>query len=451
MENNLLLSKVKKLPKVPGVYLFKNSAGKIIYVGKAKILRNRVKSYFQGNLLQGSKTKSLVDRIFDLEYIEALSELEALILEAQLIKKYKPKYNIALKDDKSYLYIVIRNEKVIKSGREVIVPKVLTCHETDLKRKDIVFGPYPHGRTAQYVVRTLRKALPYRDCSVSKFNKYARMDQPCLYGHIGLCSAPCTSSTSILEYKKDISRLRSILSGKSSSMLKRVEKQMQHSSLNQEYEKAAKYRDILKKFRYIRQSFRTADKYIENPYLVEDMINQALDSLVLNIPHLNKLPKRIECYDISNLSGKEATGSMVVAINGRLTNKEYRNFKIKLKDTPDDFAMMREVLYRRLSREVAPTKTRKPWGTPDLLVVDGGKGQVSIALEVAKELNVDLPIIGLAKRFEHIVYFDGENFSEIALSKSDPGLKLLQRLRDESHRFARRYHHKLRLQKIRSS
>ena len=454
MEKVQLLQKVKNLPKVPGVYLFKNKLGTIIYVGKAKSLRSRVGSYFSTKFLDGTKTKSLVERIVDLEYIEALSELEALILESKLIKKYKPKYNIALKDDKSYLYIVIKNEELTKNGRKIKIPKVMTARETDLKdvkkRGNYIFGPYPHARYATYIVRLIRKALPYRDCSPSKFQKYEKLNSPCLYGHLNLCPAPCTDKITVKEYKSQIRSIKKLLSGESTKMIRQLERKMQKASSEQKYEQAQKFRDTIKKFNYIRQSFKSADKYVENPYLVEDLIAQSLDNLVEAIPSLKSTPSRIECYDISNLSGKEATASMVVAIDGRIKKSEYRKFKIKTKNEPDDFGMMAEALQRRFKREKSTAKNIKKWGTPDLLVMDGGKGQVSAIRKVLQEYQLDIPLIGLAKRLETIVFFDEveQKFVEVNLPKTNEGLKLLQRLRDEAHRTAKHYHHILRLKKL---
>jgi excinuclease ABC subunit C len=436
-----LKQKLQTLPQLPGIYKFKNAAGHIIYVGKAKNLKSRVNSYFQDNLDPISKTAALVQNITDLEIIETLSELEALILEAELIKKYKPKYNIAYKDDKSYLYIVIRSEKVELNGKAVSLPKVLAVRETDLEPKDVSFGPFPNTRTARYVVRTIRRVFPYRDCSLSKFNKYKKLGQPCLWGHIGLCQAPCVGNIAPDDYKKEVNQIKKLLSGQSSILMRDLEKAMKGASKTQEYEQATKYRNILDKFHYIRQKNSAAQKYIDNPYLVQDLREKSLSELVKNITILNHLPHRIECYDISNISGTFAVGSMVVAIGGELDKSEYRKFKIKQKKTPDDYAMLTEVLDRRLNNT---------WQLPDLLVIDGGKGQVGAVQELLNIRGVDIPVIGLAKKQETIVYQTNpkKEFKEINLSRDNDGLKLLQRLRDEAHRFAQSYHHKLRLKSI---
>ncbi|HSX39609.1 MAG TPA: excinuclease ABC subunit UvrC [Candidatus Saccharimonadales bacterium] len=441
MPSATLLEKVNNLPKVPGVYIYHDSAGTVIYVGKAKSLRNRVKSYFiKDNLEMWSKTQALVENIADLEYVEVLSELEALILEAELIKKYLPKYNIVLKDDKSYLYIVIRNEKVELNKTLTAIPKIMTARKSDILESDIIFGPFPEATTTKFIVRSIRKIFAFRDCSISKFNRYSKLGKPCLYGYIGLCQAPCVGNVSVEKYRRDIKNIQHLLEGQSSSLLNTLRREMEDASKNQQYEKAAEYRDIVRKFDYIRQQTQKTSDYIENPYLVEDIISKSLDELVKNIPELKELPRRIECYDISNISGKEAVGSMVVATDGRIDKHEYRKFRIKLKAEPDDFGMLREVLTRRLTHE--------GWPMPDLLVIDGGKGQVSAIKEVLDKLGLEIPLIGLAKRFETIVYYNGSEFVEVNLEKDNEGLKLLQRLRDEAHRFAQKYHHQLRLKKL---
>lgn len=449
MESIDIQQKYKNLPKTPGVYKFFNSNGKIIYIGKAKNLRNRVSSYFQKNLKIGTKTQALVSRINDIEYTETTSELEAIILEAALIKKHKPKYNIALKDDKSHLYIVFRNDIVTLNGKKEKIPKIITARKTDLKKTDYFFGPYPHAYTAKYIINIIRKVFPYRDCSVSKFNRYKKLKKPCLYGHMGLCQAPCTDKITLADYKKEINRIKKFLRGGSTSLINEFQKQMIQASNEMKYEQAAYYRDILKKFNYVRANFKTAEKYIENPNLVEDIAEEGLKDLQENIPILEKLPNRIECYDISNISGKEAVGSMVVAVNGFIDKSEYKRFKIKNKDSPDDFWMMHEVLERRLKREISDSKNIKKWGLPDLIVLDGGKGQISVVSKILGENQLYIPLIGLAKKRETIVFYENNEFAELNLPKDNEGLKLLIRLRDEAHRFAQRYHHSLRVKKIR--
>ncbi len=436
--------KALELPRVPGCYLFKDAKGVIIYVGKAKNLKNRVGSYFQSGIDPVTKTGALVQRIVNIEYIEAASELEAFILESELIKKYQPKYNIDLKDDKSYLYIVIRNEKLLLKN----LPKVLTARKTDLLEGDITFGPYPDGKTTKYIVRAIRRLIPFRDCATTKFSRYVKLKKPCLYGDIGLCAAPCVfnSEKDLSDYKLNINHIKGLLAGETSKVINNIKKQMEEASALEQYEDAAKYRDLLQKFEYIRQHSHSPEEYISNPYLIDDIADQALKELQKQLPHLKKLSAKIECYDIANISGKEAVGSLVCAVSGKIDKRFYRKFQIKLKNKPDDFDMMREVLYRRLNRGIFDT-TQK-WTLPDLIVVDGGKGQVSAALDIMRELHLSIPVIGLAKKFETIVFFGDEGFVEVFLDKSNSGLKLLISLRDEAHRFAQSYHHLLRKKSV---
>jgi excinuclease ABC subunit C len=447
--NRLLLENVKKLPRVPGVYLFKDTSGDVIYVGKAKRLKDRVGSYFQANLDLHSKTYALVQRISSLEYVEVQSELEALVLEAALIKKHRPKYNIVQKDDKSYLYIAINKERLeIAPGKKRVIPKILTVRETDINDKDILFGPYPNGTTAKWIVRTVRRIFPFRDCDAAKYKKYSKLEKPCLYGHLGLCPAPCvnTSEENIRDYIKNIRDIRKVLNGESRHVLRNMNSAMEEYSKNFDYENAARVRDSINRFKYISQKFRGPEEYMNNPYLIDDIAEMASKDLKDLLPFLNDVPGRIECYDISNISGKEAVGSMVVAINGRLEKSEYRKFKIKLKETPDDFLMMKEVLVRRLKRI---ENDHDKWPKPDLIVVDGGRGQVTSALEAMELTGQTVPVLGLAKKEEHIIFKEAD-FIEISYSVDTPGMQLLIRLRDEAHRFAQSYHHKLRLQKVRA-
>ena len=356
-------------------------------------------------------------------------------------KRYKPKFNISLKDDKSYKYIVIRNERI--DGETL--PVVTTVRKLKGIRKNF-FGPFPFGGVVNDVLRSIRKVIPFRDCSKSKYLKYKKLKSPCLYGHIGLCSAPCTGFITPKTYRKGILILKRFLSGDSKSFQRSLTKQMIKAAKESRYEEAAKLRDTLKKYEYVTQRFRDASLYIDNPNLSEDIRNEALSEIRINLPIIRDKPSRIECYDISNVSGKNATASMVVATSGRINKSEYRRFRIKLKDQPDDYFMMSEVLNRRFY----PREDVKSWEMPNLILVDGGKGQVTIALNVLKEKNLKIPVVGLAKRNEALVYKKNGVFKELYLDRTNEGLKLLQRLRDEAHRFARVYHHLLRLKELRS-
>lgn len=436
-----LIEKLKSLPQLPGSYIFKDENGKVIYVGKAKNLKARVGSYFKINFEIGTKTAALVRKINDLKFIEVGSEFEALILEAELIKKYQPRYNIVLKDDRSYIYIVIRKEYLHVAGKKYLLPKIITARKPQIEKKDISFGPFPNSSVAKNIVETIRKVVPFRDCSPAKFARYEKLKSPCLYGHLGLCSAPCTSENIISKYKKDIGYARRILLGGSSKLVSDVNKKMKAHSEAQEYEKAQEFRNLLAKFNYLEQNLRDASEYINNPYLIEDINRKALKE-IKNFLDLPIIPKRIECYDVSNLSGKEAVSSMVVASNGKIDKRQYRRFKIKFKDTPDDFGMMSETLSRRFK---TPKNSKvKSWPGPDLVILDGGVPQVSACGDVMKDLGIQIPFVGIAKKQETLVTKQKDGFKNISIPKDNEGLKLIIHLRDEAHRFAKKYHSLLR-------
>lgn len=440
---------VKNLPQRPGVYLFKNADDEVIYVGKAKNLKARVGSYFQKGIDSGSKTRALVQNLSRIDFIEVVSEIEALVLEAHLIQKYNPRYNIVLKDDKSFLYIEIRKRYVEKDGQKVNIPVLRVSRKSDLEDDSDFFGPFPSSSSTRFVLRALRRYFPYRDCSNSKFSKYSKMGRPCLYGKINLCPAPCIDGISVEEYMQHIFSIKDFLEGKSSEIISSLEDKMKASAGNKDYEQAAVYRDMIDKFSYIRKKRVPANLYSQNPNLREDIASKSLKEIKDMLPILEEIPKRIECYDISDLSGEDSVGSMVVAEEGKIERSQYKKFKIKSIEGPDDFAKMAEVLERRLRHL---QENSQNWKKPDLIVLDGGRGQISAVLDVFKKLNIEqIPLIGLAKKEEKIIYKDKERFKEISLEeKGNPseGLKLLIRLRDEAHRFAQAYHHKLRIKDL---
>lgn len=399
----------EKLPKRPGVYIFKDTAGKILYVGKAINLYHRVSSYFNVKP-DNSKTAALVEKIKKLETIEVLSELEALILEANLIKKYLPPYNIRLTDDKDYLYIKITNEDF---------PKVLTARKKELEDAKEYFGPFPSGSTVRNTLKKLRRIFPW--CSgVSSWYK----GKPCFYYHLGLCPGSCAGKVDKKEYSKNITRLSQFLQGKTTQVINDLHGEMEQASKNLEFEKAQSIKKTITGLEYLTQ-VNNAQVYLENPNFVEDQNKQALEGLKHDL-NLSKLPERVECYDISNLQGKQAVGSLVVLTHGEIDKKWYRRFKIIQENKPNDVGMMKEILQRRMKH--------KEWPTPDLILVDGGRGQTNA-------IKSQVPVFGLAKRMEWLYPPEGE---VIKLPKSSPSLLLLQKIRNEAHRFALAYHRKLR-------
>lgn len=417
----LLEKKLKDLPESPGVYIYKDRYGKIIYVGKAINLKNRVKSYFSRSLNLGEKTRKLVENISNLDLIKVDSEVEALLLEANLIQKYKPKYNIELKDNRAYPLLKITiNEKYPR------ISKTRTIENDKAK----YFGPYTDVNTLNYILRELRKMFLFRTCRVLP-------KKPCLYYYIGKCQAPCifTTKNQEIEYKKYIKNVILFLEGKKDLLIKELLNQQNNAIKEENFEKAGEIKNQIEKIKDLTKPSIKPFEYLKNPNLIEDQIEQSLQGLkeVLNkyfisIQNLN----RIECYDIATVQGKFSTGSMIVFTNGTKNTNEYRRFKIHKEGKPNDYEMLREVLNRRF--------THQEWQTPDLLVIDGGKGQLSTGEEVLKELQQDIPIIALAKREEEIYIRD----DKLNLNKSSNALKLLQRIRDEAHRFATTYHKKLR-------
>ncbi len=389
---------------MPGVYIYKNHHKAILYVGKAKNLKNRVKSYFQPPIRLGPKTANLVSQINSIEYIEVNSEVEALLLESKLIKKFKPKYNIIAKDDKSPYYIHITKDKY---------PKPIINHLAT----GSIAGPFLSGFVSRSILRQFRHITPY--CT----SRHPEI--PCFYTHLGLCDPD------ISKYRQNIAKLKKLLRGEFSKVKTELVSAMNLASKKQDFEKASEYRDKLKHLEYLLLKPVSADEYIVNPNLVSDRRQEALNEIIKNLKLKIKNLSRIEMYDISNLSGTSATGAMTVAIDGQITPREYRHFTIHQSE-PNDVSMMKEMLERRLKRD--------DWPMPDLIVLDGGKAQLSI-------VNWSIPTYGLAKQDEIIFDVNGQ---EIKLERSNPGLQLLQRLRDEAHRFSRRLHHKHRSATIRA-
>lgn len=385
-----LREKIKKFPESPGVYLMRDKDGKIIYVGKATSLKYRVASYFNNNLL--AKTERQMLEVVDIEFIETDSAVEAIFLESQLIKKYNAYYNIKEKDDKSRLYLHISREEF---------PRIYTLRETDLinikERNPILYGPFISGTSLQIALELIRNIIPYRSCRKLPGKK-------CLYGFIGRCDAPCINNISLVDYKKNIRLIRDFLEGKKSRIFSSLGADLKRLSKSQEYEEAAKVRDRIYALEHLKNAFAIKKDFQTKFH-------------------------RAEGYDISNISGSFATGSMVVFIDGMPEKSEYRKFKIKNVKGSNDIAMMKEVLERRFNND---------WELPDLILVDGGAGQVNIAVLVLTKLNLDIPVVGLAKGPDR-------KKDELITSRVIPRgeIELFKRVRDEAHRFAKGYYEKL--------
>lgn len=415
-----------KIPRSPGVYIFKDSNGRILYVGKAIDLYHRVASYFQISHPGGviSKQNILVNQITDVQTIIVESELEALILEANLIKKYLPPFNIKLTDDKDYLYIAVTKEDF---------PKILSARKKDLKVAKKYWGPFPSARTVRETLKSLRKVFPWcsnRHSRSVNSNPLLEWKHPCFYYHFGQCPGACINLISKQDYQKIMTSFAKFMDGKKDRLVSDLTKQMIQASNKQQFEIAAGVKKTLEGIVYITQTNRTK-LYLENPNFLEDERQLALKVLQKDLG-LQKLPERIEGYDISNIQGREATGSMVVLTSGEIDKSQYRKFRIRITGRPNDVGMMREMLRRRLSHS--------EWPMPDLIIVDGGKPQVNGAKLETGNWKLEIPIFGLAKRMEWLYSLEGE---VIKLSRTSLSLKLLQKLRDEAHRFAITYHRKL--------
>lgn len=555
---------LKMLPDKPGVYLMKNSLDEVIYVGKAKILKNRVRQYFQQSKNHSEKVKAMVSNISEFEYIITDSEMEALILECNLIKKYKPKYNILLKDDKGYPYIKITiNEDF---------PRVFISR-TIAKDGSKCFGPYTDYSAVRETIELIKKIFPIRSCK-RYIKEGDEPTRPCLNYHIKLCSAPCGAHISKQKYALIIEDIIQLLSGKDKNIIDKLENEMKEASNSLQFEKAASLRDkifavkkITEKQKIIMGNFQNDDyiniakdeedscvqiffvregkimgrehfilehtsderedkiicEFIKNFYggtafvpktvYVPDIEDKSLLEQWLTIKRGSKveikvpkrgekkellnlvkknakltleqfkikylqdkalhevaleelaillgfddIPNRIEAYDISNIQGVDSVGSMVVFENGRSKNSDYRRFKIKTVEGANDYDSMREILRRRFKRGIEEIQqiqqknlkfsSGKFSAFPDLILIDGGKGHVNVALEVLKELNIEIPVAGMVKDDSHTTRGIIYNNTEKIISLDSNVMKLITRIQDEVHRFAISYHRTLRNKRV---
>lgn len=396
----------KNLPETPGVYLMKDSGGKVLYVGKAGNLKRRVSSYFIKG--QELRIEKLLEKVEKINYKKTDTAVEALILEAKLIKKYSPPFNVKEKDDKSFLYVGITKD---------LFPRVLLLRakEKDKAGVDRLFGPFTSASNIREALRIIRRIFPY---SVHNANLRMTMNwadkkiaRPCFDYQIGLCPGTCIGAISRKDYLRTIKNIKLIFSGKKKEILKNLKKEMNLASENMEYEKAAKIR---------RQIF--ALEHIRDVALItEDELKPKTYNL--------KPSYRIEGYDISNISGDSAVGSMVVFEKGKPNKAEYRRFRIRTLTSPNDVGMLKEVLRRRFNNN---------WPLPDLILVDGGKGQVNAVKEVISELNLAIQVLGIAKGPKRK---RNDFYGEIPRGIDKD---ILVKVRDEAHRFAISYHKKLR-------
>lgn len=458
-------NKLTQLPRNPGVYFHKSKTGEVIYVGKASVLRNRVRQYFQNLDAKDAKTRALVSEIDDIDWIETDSELDALFLESEMIKRYMPKYNVLLRDDKSQTFVRIDTKSQWPT---------VSFTRNPLDDGAEYFGPYYNSYAIKKALRYLRKIFPYY---IKQPKDTGRQD---LDVHLGLSPSPNMSRH---EYMLDLRQLIKYIKGGRKDIVRNLEKNMQQAADRQEFEKASVYRNRLYNIKALQQRIMFGDR--EHLDISKD---KALAELK-NLFGLNELPARIECYDVSHISGSDVVASMVVFSNGASDRSRYRKFKLKQQKN-DDYASMYEVIYRRFS-----DKNLRDWGKPNLILVDGGAGQLTSAIKAMSDRGVSLPIVGVAKREEEIIINSDKsqvNFSEpnsepsgVVVSRSGeflnvnlhPGrqnasghsrnlrgsidgampskfedvILLIQRIRDEAHRFAINYHSNLHRQRQTSS
>ncbi len=414
----------RKLPEGAGIYVFFKD-GLPIYIGKAINLKRRVSSYFDLDL--EIKTSKMIGEAQEMSYIQVTSELEALLLEARLIRIYLPKYNIAAKDDKHPLYIQITKETY---------PRVITARKIAENQKNLAFyGPFPSSRNVRSVLKMLRRIFPYSDHKLGS--------RACLYSHIGLCH-PCPSEIERIkdaqlknmkrkEYLKNISRVKAVLSAKFDGVRRELTREMEKCSLDEKFEEAGVLRNKINALDYITQPRMPTDFYMQNPNLYEDMrlkevreLSKILSKCGITIENL----RRVECFDIAHLAGTKPTASMVTYIDAEADKNFYRHFRIRQKKGGSDVDSLREVMTRRL-------RHLDDWGIPDLVIVDGSVAQVNTFKKIIYMNKLNIPVVGIAKNPDRLIIGD----QKIKLEGNV--LHLVSRVRDEAHRFARAYHHKL--------
>ncbi len=412
--DSTLRRRVGGLPEQPGVYLFRDVHGALLYVGKALNLRKRVASYFRGDRALSPRIARMVQHIRDLEVRPTASEAEALLLEAQLIKAHRPHYNVTFRDDKSY--------PLLKITREPFPRLVVTRRK--LADGAAYFGPYTDAGLMHEAVRFLRRVFPMRTCR--RFPT-----TPCLEYHLGQCLAPCASYVNADAYQRIVDDLTAFLRGERDALLKELARRMAQAARDRRFEEAARLRDQIQSL--------TSVIVAKEKSLSAGPLEQLQAAL-----KLSALPRRIEAFDISNIFGQDAVGSLVVFQDGRPLKAQYRKFKIETVQGIDDYAMMREVIRRRFGGTLAQALP-----LPDLLLIDGGKGQLAAAGAALASLSLRLPAVGLAKRFEQL--FVPGSSEPIVLLPTSPVLHLVQHVRDEAHRFAIGYHRRLRRRRVSAS
>lgn len=427
-------AKLAALPESPGVYMMRDRQGKIIYIGKAANLRHRVQSYFRRSTLAKAepKLRGLIRSIADLDVMEVKSEAEATLTESRLIKDYRPRYNILLRDDKRFLLLKVNLQEPIPRFEAV-----------RLKKEDGAryWGPYASTPSARAALEFVEKQFGLRRClpriPVEEDHRH------CLNDIVRFCSAPCIGKITPEDYRARVESACAFLDGDRRDMLDELRRQMEHEAQQLHFEKAAALRDM---YLLLIKAVKEKARVRKTAFLKETEAQQGLEELQ-NRLHLPSPPEMIECYDISNISGTLSVASQVVSVNGIPTPSRYRMFRIKTVEGADDPASIAEVIHRRFSRALEEKER-----LPDLIIVDGGITQMRAARAALDELGLDHQrLTGIAKQFEEL-YFDTENKqAPLRFSSDSPALRVIQQIRDEAHRFALTYHRKLRARKIQES
>jgi excinuclease ABC subunit C len=424
--------KVKQFPTTPGVYLMKDGQGRVLYVGKAKNLRNRASHYFLKAAADDPRTADLVKLIEDIDFLPAETEVDALLLEARLVKDIQPRFNVDLKDDKSFPYLQIRMREDF--------PRV-EFTRTPRRRGVKLYGPFTSAKGLRAAMQVLQRIFKFRTCSldIRADDERWRWFRPCILHSIHQCTAPCNFRVTREEYRKQIRALRLVLEGKKARLLREMEREMRAASEALLFEKAARLRDEIEALKKL--SLRgDVDRDVQ-PEVFYIEPKKGLAGL-RKILHLAKRPRTIEGVDIAHLGGDEMVASLVSFIDGLPFKPGYRRFRIKSVRGVDDFASIREVVTRRFRR-----LAQEEEAFPDILLIDGGKGQLNAALDAFRLLGIEPPcLLSLAKREEEV--FQPGEAEPLRLSRHAAALRLLQYVRDEAHRFAQHYHHILRRKKL---
>jgi excinuclease ABC subunit C len=426
--------KVKQFPPTPGVYLMKDAQGRVLYVGKAKNLRNRASHYFTVAAAEDRRTADLVKLIADVDFVPAESEVDALLLEARLVKDIQPRFNVDLKDDKSFPYLQIRMREDF--------PRV-EFTRTPRRRGVKLYGPFTSAKSLRMAIQVLQRLFKFRTCTldIQEEDQRWRWFRPCILHSISQCTAPCNFRVTKADYRRQIRSLRLVLEGKKARLLAEMEREMAEASAALLFEKAARLRDDIEALKNLGHRGDVDRNVQPQVFYIEPRKGLVGLRKVLG---LRETPRTIEGVDIAHLAGQETVASLVTFIDGLPFKPGYRRYRIRSVTGVDDFASIREVVTRRFRR-----LARSEEVFPDILLIDGGKGQLNAALEAFRMLGLEPPcLLSLAKREEE-VFRPGEG-EPLRLSKHAAALRLLQYVRDEAHRFAQHYHHLLRRKQLSS-